>query len=272
MQLKEIRKSFDRHGARLERSMVLKDVECFIHRAEVVGLIGGSGTGKSTLARLIMGLERQDCGSILFEGRDLEQVTARERQAMRRFMQMVFQDPYDSLAQGLTVEEIVAEPLIIHRIHRYDRKKRRELVEDALAEVALAPSSLFINRYPHELSGGQRQRVALARALILRPRLIIADEPTSMLDVSLRLELIDLMKRLRERHGIAYLYITHDLALAHRFCDRLLVLSEGRIVEQGLANEVIERPRHPYTRALMQAAMRFMPAIQSSNPVELTAK
>lgn len=187
-------------------------------------------------------------------------------------MHMVFQDPYESLAQGLTVEEIVAEPMIIHRIHRFDRKKRRELVEEALTEVALTPSHLYLNRYPHELSGGQRQRVALARALILRPRLIIADEPTSMLDVSLRLELLDLMKRLRDRHGIAYLYITHDLALAQRFCDRLLVLTEGRIVEQGPPNEVIERPRHPYTRALVQAAMGLLPAMPRSMTMEVSAK
>ena len=162
---------------------------------------------------------------------------------------MIFQDPYDALSARMRVHDLVAEPLVIHG----DRADRRPRVLAALEQAGLRPGEEYADRFPHQLSGGQRQRVALARALVLGPRLIVADEPTSMLDVSLRAGLLRTMLELRAEHGIAFLFITHDLALARYFCDRLAVLFRGRLVELGGTDEVVTRPAHPYTRALMQA-------------------
>lgn len=248
-----IRKSFRRRGWRAGRAVILDDVTFDIGVGEAVGLIGSSGAGKSTLARLIAGLECPDVGRIFFEGRDLVGLRGAETRAVRQRIHLIFQDPYDALPPSMRVRDIVAEPLVIHGIGT--PAERHERVRDVLAAALLAPVERYLTRYPHELSGGERQRIALARAVILRPRLIVADEPTTMLDVSLRLELIELMRRLGQEHTIAYLYVTHDLALARAFCDRLVILDRGRVVEEGPADEVIERPRHPFTTRLIGAAM-----------------
>jgi ABC-type glutathione transport system ATPase component/ABC-type dipeptide/oligopeptide/nickel transport system permease subunit len=233
----EVRKSFRGRGWRSPRHVVLDGVSFTVGAGEAVGLVGGSGVGKSTLARMVVGLDRPDKGQILFDG----------------LLHLIFQDPYDSLPPSMRVQDIVAEPLAIYRAGT--PSERTALVRLALEETALTPVDRFLDRYPQELSGGERQRVALARAIILRPRLIVADEPTTMLDMSLRLELLALMRRLGQNHGTSYLYITHDLALARAFCDRLVILYEGRVVEQGTAADLIEHPKHAYTKRLVDAAV-----------------
>lgn len=256
LEVREVYKAFP--GRRWGPPMpVLRGVSLDVGEGEVVGLVGVSGVGKTTLARLILGLERLDGGRIRFEGRDLARLTPAQRRGIRRRLQFVFQDPYDALPPGMRVEEIVAEPLQIHGLG--SAGERRERVRQALEEVGLVGAARYLGRYPHELSGGERQRVALARATILRPRLILADEPTSMLDASLRLDLLDLMRRLGEHHGTAYLYITHDLALAAQFCHRLVVLHRGRVVEEGPVDRIFREPRHPHTRDLIRAVERLGP-------------
>lgn len=240
--------TFRRAGGRVP---ALVDVDLHVASGETVGLVGGSGAGKSTVARAVVGLVRPDSGRILLDGTDLATMSRAELRARRREMHLVFQDPYSALPPTLTVARIVAEPLVIHRLG--DREAR---VRGALSAVHL-PAERYLARYPHQLSGGERQRVAFARALVTRPRLILADEPTQMLDASLRAELTDLIEELRASHGVAVLHITHDLALAQRSCDRLVVLHGGRVVEHGPTGAVLTRPEHPYTRALISAARRL---------------
>ena len=233
------------------RISALDGVDLDVAAGETVGLVGGSGAGKSTIARAVVGLVRPDAGRILLDGADIATMSRAELRARRREMHLVFQDPYASLPPALTVGRIVVEPLVIHRLG--DRQAR---VHDALVAVHLPPER-YLDRFPHQLSGGERQRVAFARALVTEPRLVLADEPTQMLDASLRAELADLIEELRGAHGVAVLHITHDLALAQRSCDRLVVLRGGRVVEEGACDAVLTRPAHPYTRALLDAARRL---------------
>jgi ABC-type glutathione transport system ATPase component len=252
LEILDVRKSFRGRGWRTPRHVVLDGVSLAVAAGEAVGLVGGSGVGKSTIARLVAGLDQPDAGQILFEGRDVWHDDAAMVRAARQRLHLVFQDAYDALPPSLRVQDIVAEPLTIHGVGTL--AERSERVRDTLEEVALTPADQFLRRYPQELSGGERQRVALARAIILRPRLIVADEPTTMLDMPLRMELLALMMRLGQQHAISYLYITHDLALARALCDRLVILHEGRVVEEGPAADLIERPKHPYTTRLVDAA------------------
>lgn len=240
-----------RAGGRGPRVQALTDVDLEVAAGETVGLVGGSGAGKSTVARAVVGLVGADSGRILLDGADLTAMSRAELRARRRAMHLVLQDPYAALPPALPVGRIVAEPLVIHGMG--DREQR---VRDALAAVRL-PAERFLPRYPHQLSGGERQRVAFARALVTEPRLILADEPTQMLDASLRADLVDLMDELRGTRGLAVLHITHDLALAQRSCARLVVLRGGRVVEQGATDAVLTRPAHAYTRALIAAARRL---------------
>ena len=219
---------------------------------ESVALVGGSGAGKSTVARAIAGLVTPTAGSIIFDGTDVTTARGRQRRQVRRDMHMVFQDPYASLPPGLRVRDIVAEPMVIHGLG--DRTERREAAIAALDAVHLTPTARYLDRFPHELSGGQRQRVAFARALVTRPRLLLADEPTSGLDASLRIGIVDLMAELAAGTGLAVVHITHDLALAERSCENIVVMQGGRVVESGRASEVLARPRHAYTAALVAAA------------------
>jgi ABC-type microcin C transport system duplicated ATPase subunit YejF len=253
LQFVDVRKSFRGRGWRAPDQIVLDGVSLAVGVGEAVGLVGGSGAGKSTLARLAVGLEQPDTGRILFEGRDVWRHGVEATRAARQRLHLVFQDPYDSLPPSIRVQDMVAEPLAIHGVGT--RSERIERVRGALEDAALTPVERYLHRYSHELSGGERQRLALARAIVLRPRLIVADEPTTMLDMSLRLELLALMKRLGRQHAISYLYITHDLALARAFCDRLVILHEGHVVEEGPAADLIERPRHPFTMRLVNAAV-----------------
>jgi oligopeptide/dipeptide ABC transporter ATP-binding protein len=226
------------------------DVSFVLHPGEVLALVGESGCGKSTLALTLMNLEPSTSGQIFFEGKDVTHLSGKPLQAMRRHIQMVFQDPYESLNPTMTIAQIVAEPLVVHKLTP-NRQVREARVMQALEDAGLKPASSFLYRYPHELSGGQRQRVVIAGALVLEPKVLLADEPVSMLDVSIRAEILNLLASLRETRGISVLFITHDLGTVAYFADRIAVMYLGRIVEQGQTLAVLQRPLHPYTKALL---------------------
>ena len=229
-----------------------RDVSFQIDRGEAVALVGESGSGKSTIARLVLRLEVPDGGEIRLDGND---VLAKEKRhaslAYRARVQMVFQDPFASLNPVHTVAYHLVRPLLRHR--RADRSDARAKAAELLHIVGLEPAEEFIDRHPYELSGGQRQRVAIARALAVDPDVLVADEPTSMLDVSIRMEVLNLLLKLKKERGLAILLITHDLASARYIADRILVLFRGRVVEDGTAEEVVTSPAHPYTRALLSS-------------------
>jgi oligopeptide/dipeptide ABC transporter ATP-binding protein len=226
------------------------DVSLQLRRGEVIALVGESGCGKSTLSLTLMGLEEATEGSILFDGRDITHLTEKERKSVRQRIQMVFQDPYESLNPTQTIEEIVMEPLIVHGIApTLDERNGR--VRRALDDAGLKPPEDYLRRFPHQLSGGQRQRVVIASALVLEPHLLLADEPVSMLDVSIRAEIINLLADLRKSRGISVIFITHDLGTVGYFADRVAVMYLGRIVEIGTMREVLTNPKHPYAQALL---------------------
>lgn len=224
-------------------------VDFTLRRSEVIALVGESGCGKSTLALLLMGLEDPTAGTVKFEGRDITHLNDHQRKDLRRKIQMVFQDPYESLNPTKTIRDIVTEPLIVHGFANVT--DRDERVMKAMEDAGLKPAEVYLNRYPHELSGGQRQRVVIAAALVLEPEIILADEPVSMLDVSIRAEVINLLAELRITRQIAVIFITHDLGSVGFFADRVAVMYLGRIVEIGTMLEVLENPQHPYTKALI---------------------
>jgi peptide/nickel transport system ATP-binding protein len=224
---------------------------------ELVALVGESGCGKTSTAQAVMRMVDATAGEIRFEGRDLAGVGARQLRPVRKRIQMVYQDPYESLDPRQTVRQAIEEPLVIHGLGG-SKTEREARVRDALERVELTPAELFLNRFPHELSGGQRQRVAIAAALVLEPALLVADEPVSMLDVSVRAGVLTLLDRLKQS-GLAILMITHDLSTAARFADRIAVMYLGRIVEHGPAAAVVRDPQHPYTKALLSVVPRRDP-------------
>ncbi|HSR20936.1 MAG TPA: ABC transporter ATP-binding protein [Anaerolineales bacterium] len=226
------------------------DVSLQLKRGEVVALVGESGCGKSTLALTLMGLEKSTEGKIILEGIDITHADEKSRKLMRQRVQMVFQDPYESLNPTQTVEEIVCEPLVVHKIAA-SPEERRQRVLRALEDAGLKPAHIYLRRFPHELSGGQRQRVVIAGALVLEPHLLLADEPVSMLDVSIRAEILNLLADLRVTRRISIIFITHDLGTVGYFADRVAVMYLGRIVEIGSMRAVLENPQHPYTQALL---------------------
>lgn len=234
----------------------LSGVSVSIQPGETLALVGESGSGKSTLGRLLAMMEDPDGGEIRFGGREQRGFSGAEHRALRRSVQVVFQDPYESLDPRFTVREIIEEPLVALRLSK-DEKRSRLL--EALASVELSPAERYLDLRPHQLSGGQRQRIAIARAIVLKPKVLIADEPTSMLDVSLRIGILRLLEDVRDRHGIAILLITHDLAIARFAAERIMVMYAGRIVESGPTETVLRTPNHPYTRLLLAAAPRLRP-------------
>jgi ABC-type oligopeptide transport system ATPase subunit len=231
------------------RVHALQGVSFTIAAGRSLGVVGESGSGKSTLARLVMALDQPTAGRVRLLGRDLHALPREELRLARRDFQMVFQDPYGSLDPRQRVERIVGEPLAAQGSATRDEQHRR--ASEALQAVGLRASDL--RKYPHEFSGGQRQRIAIARALITRPRLIVADEPVSALDVSVQAQVLNLMQDLQAAFGITYLLISHDLAVVHHLCDEVAVLWQGRIVEQGPPGRLFEQPQHPYTRTLIEA-------------------
>lgn len=222
-----------------------------LHQGEVVGVVGESGSGKTTLGRASLGLVQPTVGQVTFAGQSLAGLSAVARKAFCRRAQAIFQDPFATIDPYMTVFESVAEGLVIHGIGSAD--ERRERVYQALREVRLTPVEEMAARYPHMLSGGQRQRAGIARALVLQPEYILADEPVSMVDASSRAELLYLLRELRDRYAIAFLYITHDIATARHFAQRIAVMYLGRIVEIGPTRQVVDKPQHPYTQALIAA-------------------
>jgi oligopeptide/dipeptide ABC transporter ATP-binding protein len=220
-----------------------------VEAGKTLALVGESGCGKSTVSRLVLRLIEPDAGGIRFEGRDLLALDANQLRAFRRDAQIIFQDPYASLNPRMTVSQILAEPLALHDL--VPPPRRRERVEDLLRLVGLEPR--FARRYPHEFSGGQRQRIAIARALAVEPKLIICDEPVSALDVSIRSQILNLLRDLQDRLGLAYIFVSHDLAVVKHIADRVAVMNLGVIVETADAQALFASPRHPYSRALLSA-------------------
>ena len=226
------------------------DIDLQLKRGEVIALVGESGCGKSTLSLTLMGLEEATEGNIIFEGKDITHASNKERKAIRQKIQMVFQDPYESLNPTQTIAEIVTEPLIVHGLTQ-NPDERSERVRRALEDSGLKPAESYLHRFPHQLSGGQRQRVVIAGALVLEPHILLADEPVSMLDVSIRAEIINLLADLQKSRGISVIFITHDLGTVGYFADRVAVMYLGRIVEIGTMTDVLKDPQHPYTQALL---------------------
>ncbi|MBV8618376.1 MAG: ATP-binding cassette domain-containing protein [Curvibacter sp.] len=233
----------------------LQGVSFRIEPGRSLGIVGESGSGKSTLARLVMALDRPTSGTVHLLGQDLHRLPAPALRLARRDFQMVFQDPYGSLDPRQTVERIVIEPLL--GASATPREQARQQAAEVLTQVGLRPTDL--DKYPHEFSGGQRQRIAIARALITRPRLIVADEPVSALDVSVQAQVLNLMQELQTQFGITFMLISHDLAVVQHLCDDVAVLYKGQIVEQGAPDQLFVEARHPYTQTLLQAVPRTGP-------------
>jgi peptide/nickel transport system ATP-binding protein len=254
LQAEHVKKYFPiRSGVLVQRQIAqvhaVDDVSFDLRAGETLGLVGESGCGKSTLARCVARLHDITSGSVVFEGTDISAFSRRQLRPVRRELQMVFQDPYASLNPRKRVGQIIADPLRIHRAGSRDQIKQR--VTELLELVGLSPE--HVNRYPHEFSGGQRQRIGVARALALKPKLVIADEPVSALDVSIRAQVINLLDDLQDELGLTYIIIAHDLGVVRHVSDRIAVMYLGKIVEISPAEELYERPVHPYTEALLSA-------------------
>ena len=253
IRVRDLRKYYPVRGGVFGRQRgevkAVDSVSLDLHPRETLGLVGESGCGKSTLGRTIMRLEEPTDGEVLFEGRDLARASSKELFALRRNVQMIFQDPYSSLNPRLTIGETVREPLDVHRLGT--EAERRGRVDELLEAVGLSPEAK--NRYPHEFSGGQRQRVGVARSLALDPKVIIADEPVSALDVSVQGQVLNLMVRFQRELGLTCLFISHDLSVVEYVSDRVAIMYLGRLVEVGETSTIFTQPTHPYTRALLEA-------------------
>jgi len=243
----------------------VEGVSFSVGEGELVALVGESGCGKTTTAQSVIRMVDTEAGSIRFQGRELTGLSPRALRPLRREIQMIYQDPYESLDPRFSVRDTIEEPLLIHGVGG-SKAEREVKVREALERAGLTPAELFIDRYPHELSGGQRQRVAIASSLVLDPKLLVADEPVSMLDVSVRAGILGLLDRLR-KEGMGILMITHDLSTAAHFADRICVMYLGRIVEDGPAKDVVRNPQHPYTKALISVVPKRDPREQTEPQV-----
>jgi peptide/nickel transport system ATP-binding protein len=250
LQARDLHKAFASNGNGAVAAV--RGASLDVYEGEVVALVGETGSGKTTLGRLLVGLLEADGGYVVFEGQDLSAMSGRERKALRQRIQLVAQDPFDVISPRLTVGEIVREPLDVQKAGT--PAEREDRVRDALQAVGLPSGPSFLGRRAHELSGGQLQRVAIARALVLDPKLIVADEPVSMLDASEQAKVINLLKEIQNERGMGLLLVSHDLALVRKVADRILVMRQGQIVEDGPASRVVTMPQHAYTRTLLQAA------------------
>jgi len=239
----------------MEDVIALKDISIEIKKGEIFGLVGQSGSGKTTMGRLLVKLERPDQGSIHLEGQEINCLRGKALKKYRMKVQMIFQDPYQSLNPHLSICDTILEPLTIHGLG--GREEKRMKVVKSLESVGLSPATDYLNRYPHQLSGGQRQRVSIARAMVLKPEFVVADEPTSMLDATIAIQLFKILLDIRDRFGVTFLFITHNLAAARFLCDRIAVIHKGEIVETGTTEEIIRNPRHDYTRQLIAAQPSF---------------
>lgn len=235
-------------------------VDFDIKKNEVLGLVGESGSGKTTVGKLVLRLIEPTEGQIFFDSKEVVKLSSEEMRQLRRDMQIVFQDPYSSLNPKMRVGDCVAHPLRIHE--NLSKQDARDKVMEMLGRVGLDPAEAFYEKYPNQLSGGQRQRVAIARSLILHPKFVVADEPTSMLDVSVNAQIINLMLDLKKQFDLTYLYITHDIATAKYICDKIALMYLGEIVESGSFQDVYQNPKHPYTMALLSAVPVPNPSVQ----------
>lgn len=257
LQVRHLKKYFKTGHGMLH---AVDDISFDLERGKTLGLVGESGCGKSTTGRTIMRLNKPTAGKVFFQGRDIASMSKKELKDMRRDMQFIFQDPYASLNPRMTIGEIVSEPMTIHGIGT--KEERLERVRELLDVVGLNPE--HINRYPHEFSGGQRQRVGIARAFILRPKLIICDEPVSALDVSIQAQVLNLLKDLQNKFGTAYLFIAHDLSVVQHISDRVGVMYLGKLVELSDWKRLYAQPSHPYTQSLLSAVPVPDPDIQKT--------
>jgi microcin C transport system ATP-binding protein len=242
-------------GRTIDHVKAVDGVSVTVREGRTVGVVGESGSGKTTLGLALLRLQKSQ-GGIRFRGREIQGLHEKQLRHLRREMQVVFQDPFGSLSPRMSAAQIIEEGLRVHRLGDTPAERRR-MIDEALAEVGLDPDSR--DRYPHEFSGGQRQRIAIARVMVLRPRVVVLDEPTSALDMSIQAQIVDLLRDLQARHRIAYLFISHDLRVIRALSDDVIVMRAGRVVEQGTTVEIFERPRHPYTKALMAAAFDIAP-------------
>jgi oligopeptide transport system ATP-binding protein len=254
LEVENLKKDFPIRGGVFSRPVgcvhAVDDVSFRIHSGEILGLVGESGCGKTTVGRMVLRLIEPTAGRVRFEGRDILPLNDAEMQPLRQKMTVIFQDPYAALDTRMSVERIVAEPLRIHKLCR-SRSEIRERVADVLERVGFRTEDM--NRYPHQFSGGQRQRIAIARTLVLRPRLIIADEPVSALDVSIQAQVLNLLRDLQQEFQLTYLFIAHDLRVVEYMSDRVAVMYLGKVMELAKVGDIYERPRHPYTEALLSS-------------------
>ncbi|WP_342558670.1 dipeptide ABC transporter ATP-binding protein [Metasolibacillus sp. FSL K6-0083] len=251
LNVKELKKYYpmkkNKAGATVVKAV--DNVDFHIKKGEILGIVGESGCGKSTLAKVIIQLLEATTGDILLEGKSLMNCKGPKLKEVRRSMQMIFQDPYASLNPRWTIERTLLEPLIVHKIGT--KQERQKIIKNIMKDVGLDES--YLSRYPHEFSGGQRQRIGIARALVLNPKLIIADEPVSALDISVQAQILNLLKDLQEEYDLTYMFITHDLSVVQYIADRIMVMYLGRIVEIGDTETIFSKPLHPYTEALISA-------------------
>lgn len=260
-------KGGSRFGARRKVLHAIDSISFEVKKGEIFGIVGESGCGKSTLSRMLLGLIEPTSGKIVYKGSDIQSFNRQSMKSYRRKVQMIFQDPYSSLNPRLSIFDIVSEPIYVHKLLK-DRRQILEKVKETLAIVDLPTSDDFLRKLPKELSGGQRQRIGIARSLIAGAEFIIADESVSMLDATIKAKITSLLEELRDRLGLTYIFITHEIGIAYYICNRIAVMYLGQIMEFGDSKEIINTPMHPYTRLLMEAVPPLQPDENWGNSIE----